>query len=203
MTVIKVALTGGIATGKSYVLARLASRHVPTIDADSIAHRVTRGHAPAVDAIRQHFGSGIFGSTGDIDRQKLADRVFCNSADRRALEMIVHPLVRAEIKQWFEQMATDGRLSFAVATIPLLFETGQQETYDRIIVTTCPRDIQLDRLRARGLTQGDAERRIGAQIPDNVRLAGADFVIQTGGLYADTDHRVDIAYEALRGRGPS
>ena len=129
--------------------------------------------------------------------------MFRSPADRRALEAIVHPPVRAEIEAWFEEVATDSRVPFAVAAIPLLFETGQQTRYNQIVVTTCAREIQLARLRSRGLTDADAERRIAAQLPDAVRLAGADFVIRTGGMFTETDNQVDAACKALRGQAPA
>ena len=197
MTLIRVALTGGIATGKSYVLRRFAARDVPTIDADSIAHYVTRGGAPAAIDIRRRFGPDVFDSMGEIDRGKLAERVFDDPRDRTALEAIVHPRVRAAIERWLDEMATEDRAPFAIADIPLLFETGRQGDFDRVVVTTCPVSVQLDRLGSRGLSTADAQKRMAAQLPNAERLAGADFVIQTGESFAETDRQIDETYDGL------
>jgi len=198
VTLIRVALTGGIATGKSYVLQRFAERDVPTIDADKIAHDVTRGAAPAVAEIRRRFGPDVFDSMGEIDRGALAQRVFDDPRDRNALEAIVHPRVQAAIDQWFTDVSTEDRAPFAIADIPLLFETGRQGDFDRVVVTTCPVSVQLDRLGSRGLSVADARKRIAAQLPSGERLAGADFVIQTGESFAETDRQVDETYDSLR-----
>jgi dephospho-CoA kinase len=200
---IRVALTGGIATGKSYVLRRFAERDVPTIDADKIAHVVTSGGAPAVTDIRRRFGSDVFDSIGEIDREELAQRVFDDPQDRNALEAIVHPRVRAAIDHWFADISTEDRAPFAIADIPLLFETGRQGDFDRVVVTTCPVSLQLDRLASRGLSVADAQKRIAAQLPSEEKLAGADFVIQTGESFAETDRQIDETYDGLcrGGRG--
>jgi len=197
VTLIRVALTGGIATGKSYVLRRFAARDVPTIDADSIAHDVTRGGAPAAIDIRRRFGPGVFDSMGEINRGKLAERVFDNPLDRNALEAIIHPRVRAAIEHWFAEIATEDPAPFAIADIPLLFETGREADFDRVVVTTCAVGVQLDRLGSRGLSTADAQKRLAAQVPSAERLAGADFVIQTGESFAETDRQEDETYDGL------
>ena len=197
MTLVRVALTGGIATGKSYVLARFAARDVPTVDADSIAHDVTRGDAPAVVDIRRRFGPDVFDSMDEIDRRKLAERVFDDTRERNALEAIIHPHVRTAIERWFTEVETKSHTPFAIADIPLLFETGRQRDFDRVVVTTCPVSIQLDRLGSRGLSAVDAQKRMAAQLPSGEKLAGADFMIQTGGSFAETDRQIDETYDGL------
>ena len=197
VTFIRLALTGGIATGKSYVLGRLAAREVPTIDADRIAHRVMRNGGPAVAAIRRRFGPGVFGPDAEIDRHQLAQLVFGDTRDRKDLEAIVHPYVRRSIEDWFTQVEANGRASFAVADIPLLFETARQNEFDRVVVTRCPLNVQLDRLRARGFTEEEARKRMAAQVPNDKRIAGADFEIRTEGSYAETDRQVDEVYNLL------
>ena len=192
MSLLRVALTGGIATGKSYVLARFRSHSVPTVDADAIAHAVVRAGQPASTEIRDRFGDRVFGSNGELDRQKLAKRVFDNADERKALEAIVHPHVRAAINEWFAEVDADGSARFAVVDIPLLFETGRQSQFDRIVVTACRNELQLDRLMTRDkINSADAQKRIAAQLSTADKLAGADFAVQTGGSYAETDTQVD------------
>ena len=192
MSLLRVALTGGIATGKSYVLARFRSHGVPTVDADAIANAVVRAGQHASTEIRERFGDMVFGSDEELDRQRLAKHVFDNADERKALEAIVHPHIRAAINEWFAEVDVDGSARFAVADIPLLFETGRQSQFDRIVVTACPNELQLDRLMTRDtISSADAQKRIAVQLSTANKLAGADFAVQTGGSYAETDTQVD------------
>ena len=203
VTLLRVALTGGIATGKSFVLNHLASQGLPTIDADTIARDAVRPDQPASADIRQRFGDEVFRPDGEVDRPRLAARVFDNPEDRKALEAIVHPHVRAAIDLWFSNLDTEGRSPFAVADIPLLFETGRQGEFDHVVVTVCPPSLQLDRLMARDqISEAEARRRITAQLPTESKVAAADFVIHTEGSQADTRRQVDEVVEILRQRSP-
>ena len=200
------ALTGGIATGKSWVLTRFAYHQVPTIDADVIARDVVRAGQPASTDIRQRFGDDVFRSDGELDRQGLGARVFEDPDERKALEAIVHPHVRAAIDQWFSEVETEGQALFAVADIPLLFETGRQEAFDIVVVTACPPSLQLERIMARDhLNTIEARRRITTQLPTERKVGAADFVVRTDMSDADTDRQVDDIYETLsrRARGGS
>ena len=200
MRLIRVALTGGIATGKSYVLAQFASRNVPTVDADTIAHEVTRAGQPATREIRQRFGSDMFGANGNIDRERLARHVFDDPRERRALEAIIHPRVRLAIDQWFAKVAADGQAAFAIADIPLLFETGRQYEFDRIVVTVCNSELQLERLMTRDrISDKDARRRIASQLSLPKKVAAADFTVNTEGRRQNTNRQVNEIYAVLRG----
>lgn len=200
MTLLRVALTGGIATGKSFVLDRFASQGVPTIDADTIARDVVRPTHPASADIRQRFGDDVFRPDGEVDRPRLAARVFDNPAERKALESIVHPHVRAVIDLWFATVETTGRSPFAVADIPLLFETGRQGEFDHVVVTTCSPSLQLDRLMARDqISETEARQRIAAQLPTESKVADANFVIHTDRSEADTHRQVDEVVRVLSG----
>ncbi|MEE8130562.1 MAG: dephospho-CoA kinase [Vicinamibacterales bacterium] len=194
----RVALTGGIATGKSHVLGRFAALHVPTVDADRIARDVVRSGEPACEAIRARFGPDVFTSDGQLDRPRLASRVFADPAARTDLEAIVHPYVRRAIDLWFQEIARAGGAGFAVADIPLLFETNRAAEFDRVIVTACDQDTQLRRLMERDeLSEEDARRRVAAQLPTAHKVARADFVVQTGGRVEETDRQVDSICRAL------
>jgi len=186
--VLKVALTGGIATGKTYVLARLKDRGIATIDADDVVHEALGAGKPATNAIADQFGHALLKPDGSIDRTRLAKKVFGDSEARRQLETIVHPVVYTTIRRWFE--TSDRRLG--VASIPLLYETGREKDFDFVAVTVCPPDVQLQRLLERDRTsEEEARQRIAAQMPAEQKATRGDFVILTGGTTAATDAQVD------------
>src|SRR5688572_24330387 len=144
----RIALTGGIASGKSYVRTQFAKLGVPTIDADTIARQVVApGTAAFTDVVRR-FGHGILGPSGSLDRQRLAAIVFADPAARRDLEAIVHPAVRAETEQQFSLIAA-GDAPFAIADIPLLYEVGRDRDFAAVIVAACEPHTQLQRVMAR------------------------------------------------------
>jgi dephospho-CoA kinase len=197
---LKVALTGGIATGKSYVRQRLAARGVPSVDADTLAREVVEPGTPGRAAIAARFGRDVFDPDGRLDRKALSAIVFRNDAARADLEAIVHPAVYSAIGAWFAEQAGAG-LPFAVADIPLLYESGHAGDFDAVIVAACHPDRQRERLIARdGLTAEEAAARLSAQWPIERKVDLADFVIRTDGTFADTDVQVDAALNWLRAR---
>ena len=201
---LRVALTGGIATGKSYVLARLGARGVPIIDADQLAREVVRPGRPAWAALVERFGSEICGPGGQVDRARLGAIVFSDAAARTDLEAIVHPPVREAIADWFAARGAEADASFAVADIPLLFETGRERAFDRVVVTACRPETQERRVMTRDSLAADAaRRRMAAQLPIDYKVARADFVIRTDGAFEETDRQVDAVCAALRRAGPS
>ena len=194
----RVALTGGIATGKSYVLARFAARGVPTIDADVVARDVVEPGQPAWRALQARFGPALFGAAGKLDRARLAARVFDDDDARADLEAIVHPPVRAAIDDWFRRPPAGQPATFGIACIPLLYETGRAAAFDRVIATACDVATQLARLAARdGLSPGDGRKRLAAQLPTTVKTAAADYVIRTDGSFEETDRQVERIYREL------
>jgi dephospho-CoA kinase len=196
-----IALTGGIATGKSHVLRRLATLGVPTIDADRLSREAVEPGTPALDAIARHFGPDVLDANGALNRRGLGDRVFADAAARRDLEAIIHPAVYDAIAAWRAQLQAAGHAYVAVADIPLLYETGREGDFDRVIVTRCTPDQQLARLRARdGLTEDEARQRLTAQWPVDEKAARADFVIETSGSIDETDRQVDRVLAALMER---
>jgi len=197
----RVALTGGIATGKSHVLAWFTSRGVPTISADVIARDVIRPGKPAWNALRGRFGPDVFTANGLVDRHQLAALVFDDSRARMCLESIVHPRVRALIEEWFANLEKCDTFSFAVADIPLLFETGREGDFDEIIVTACKPETQLRRILTRDkLTEADARKRLAAQLPTADKITRARFVVRTDGLLADTDRQICKIFSTLSNR---
>ena len=197
---LRVALTGGIATGKSRCLSRFETLGAPAIDADEVARMVVEPGTPGYAAVVARFGHAIVGPDGAIDRPALGSLVFADAAARRDLERIVHPAVYTVIERWFDELARWSGARVAIADVPLLYETGHQGDFDRVIVAACAPETQLARLMARdGLAEADARRRIAAQRPigDKVRLA--DHVIDTSGTVASTDQQVLEVWAAITG----
>jgi dephospho-CoA kinase len=194
---LKVALTGGIATGKSYVLTRLRDRGVPTIDADEIVHDAVGPGTPTTEAIATQFGKVFLKPDGAIDRALLGAKVFVDRESRLQLEAIIHPVVYKTIQQWYARLDR----SMGVASVPLLFETHREGDFDFVAVTVCPPEVQLQRLLERDrMSEEDARRRIAAQMPAEEKAQRADFVILTGGTALATDRQVDELLIAISNR---
>jgi len=171
---VRVGLTGGIASGKSLVAAELAARGAIIIDADVLAREVVEPGTPALAAIVERFGPQIL-SDGQLDRSRLAEMVFADPVARRDLERIVHPAVRARAAE-LERAADPAAV--VVHVIPLLVETGQQEDFDVVVTVDVDHETQIRRLMARnGFSLADAESRIAAQASREARLAASDVVV--------------------------
>jgi len=188
---LKVALTGGIATGKSYALNRFRHLGVPCLDADELAHGVMSEGTEATQAIAARFGAGILDASGAVDRKKLAAIVFADRSARRDLETIVHPAVYRAIAAGLRGFEIIGDAPLAVVDVPLLYETGHAGGFDRVVATVCQPATQLARLMARGLSEPEALQRLAAQIPAEEKAARADFVIRTDGTREETDAQVE------------
>ena len=195
---LNVALTGGIATGKSHVLELFRRRGVPCLDADSLAHGVTAAGTEATAAIAARFGADVLAPDGSVDRSKLGPIVFADRAARLELEALVHPAVYRAITaglRAFERLATSP---VAVVDVPLLYESGHEGDFDRVIVTSCPPEIQLARLLERGMSDADARQRLAAQWSNEEKAARATFVIRTDGTFEETDEQVQRVLQSLR-----
>jgi len=195
---LRVALTGGIATGKSHVLNELRQRGVPCLDADQLAHGVTAAGTVATQAIRERFGPDVIDAAGAVDRRKLGAIVFADEQARRDLEAIVHPGVRRAIAAGLRAMELSERPALAVVDIPLLYEAGRASDFDRVVATVCSRDRQIARLIDRGMSGSEAEQRLAAQLPADAKAERAVFVIRTDGSFAETAAQVDTIVAALR-----
>lgn len=192
----RVALTGGIATGKSYVRARFEALGVPTIDADRLARAAIVAGTPGFSAVVARFGPGILGAGGEVDRQALGALVFADERARRDLEAIVHPIVRRAMNDWFVSLPPAA--PFAVAEIPLLYETGRDRDFGAVVVAACDPRRQVERLMERdGMDEAAAHRRIAAQWPIEEKVRRATYVIRTDGTPADTDAQVEAVREQL------
>jgi dephospho-CoA kinase len=195
----RVALTGGIATGKSHVRALFERLGIPTIDADVIAREVVATGTPGLDAVTTRFGRQILDKGGALDRKKLASIVFADPSARHDLEQIIHPGVRRSIDDWFASL--EATVPFAVADIPLLYETGRDKEFDVVIVTACEPDTQIRRIIKRdGITEAEARQRIEAQLPIDEKMGRADFVIRTDGSFEETERQVREIHDRISSR---
>jgi dephospho-CoA kinase len=193
---VRVALTGGIATGKSYCLARFASLGAATIDADRLARAAVTPGSRALEAIATRFGAAMVLADGTLDRLALGRIVFNDRAARADLEAIIHPEVYRRIGEWLASLPPGTRL--AIADIPLLFETGHTHDFDRVVVVACDPREQLRRVMSRdGLSERDARARLDSQWPIAEKEARADYVITTDGTATDTDAQVRTVHEML------
>jgi len=195
---LKVALTGGIATGKSHVLERFRRLNVPCLDADALAHGVMAPGTEASAAIAARFGAEVLDASGAVDRRQLGPLVFADASARRDLEAIVHPGVYRAITAGLRAFELLGE-PLAIVDIPLLYETGRAADFDKVIATVCEPSQQMARLLHRGLTEEQARERLAAQMPAQEKAARAHFVIQTDGTVAETDEQVKAVWQHLRG----
>jgi dephospho-CoA kinase len=171
---LRVGLTGGIGSGKSTVSDLFAEMGVPVIDADCIAHEVVQKGKPAYAAIIGLFGNGIVDENGDLNRNYLRQLIFEDKEKRRQLESIIHPLVRNEI----DLRSGKAGYPYCIISIPLLFESGRQNSVDRILVIDAPESLQLERASARdGARREDIMKIIDAQTDRRQRVEQADDII--------------------------
>jgi dephospho-CoA kinase len=193
----RIALTGGIATGKSRVRARFEDLGVPTIDSDVLAREAVAVGTPGLAAVVKRFGPEMVLPSGALDRQKLAQVVFADPDARAALEAIIHPEVRRATEQWFASLDPQAH-SWALADIPLLYETGRDRDFDAVIVVACDPETQVRRIIERdGISEHNARLRIAAQLPIAEKVAKGDYVIRTDGTHDDTDEQVRRLWRML------
>ncbi len=190
----RVALTGGIATGKSRCLSVLRALGVPTIDADQLAREVVAPGTPGLHAIVDRFGGAVLAPDGTLNREALGALVFVDTLARHDLEAIIHPRVYAAITEWFATLDAPA----GVADIPLLYETDRAGDFDIVMVAACTPAQQIERLMERsGLSADAARHRIAAQLPLADKVARADYVIDTSGTLEQTDANTRAVWERI------
>lgn len=194
-----VALTGGIASGKSAVEQRFAARGIEIIDADQVAREVVAIGTPGLAEIADAFGTGVLAADGSLDRQKMRRHVFTDAASRRRLEAIIHPRVRRAMMH----RTGEVRSAYGMLVIPLFVESGEYDWVDRVLVVDVPRMMQVTRLLARdGISRELVESMLDAQATREQRLAIADDVIDNSGDLGALDEAVEALhrkYLALAG----
>jgi dephospho-CoA kinase len=188
-----VAITGGIASGKSVVEQRFKSLGVPVCDADYAARVVVEPGSEGLAAIVTAFGSGVLDAQGRLDRPAMRQRVFADPAARKTLEAIVHPRVR----QWMLEHARSAKGPYVMLSIPLLAENiGHYRWVDRIAVVDVPEAVQVQRLMARdGIDEALANRILASQASRSARLALADDVIDNAGPETALDAQVAVLHQ--------
>ena len=184
----RVGLTGGAASGKSTVAGVLRDLGAVVVDADVLAREVVAPGTPGLTAVVAALGPEVLGPDGSLDRPAVGRLVFADEAARRRLEAVVHPLVRARAA---ELEAEAGPDALVVHDIPLLVETGQQGTFDAVLVVDVPVETQVERMvRERAMSEDDARARVAAQATREQRLAAATHVIDNTGTRDDLRARV-------------
>lgn len=194
-----VGLTGGIATGKSYVLGVLRELGCEVSDADTLAHQAIEPGKPAHQDIVSEFGRGILNEDGTINRATLGSLVFADAAKRERLNAIVHPRVYEAQADWLAEVAARNPQAIAVLDAALIIETGSYKRFDKVVVVWCEPELQLERLMARNnLSREQAEARIAAQMPSAEKLKFADFAINTSLGFADTRRQTEALHVQLK-----
>ncbi|OPX20795.1 MAG: dephospho-CoA kinase [Desulfobacca sp. 4484_104] len=195
---LKIALSGGVASGKSTVAKYFRDLGVAVIDADELARQVVAPGQPANQAIRQAFGPEFFDPDGTLNREKLGQRVFTHPSARRRLNELTHPWIAQALHQRLRQFEAQGE-PVVVVEVPLLFELGLESAYDLVIVVDVDRDTQIRRLRSRdrrNYTQ--IESMLQAQAPLAEKVRRADYVIDNRGTLEETHQKVKNILEKVK-----
>ncbi len=187
---LRLGLTGGIASGKSAVAAMLREMGFAVLDADSLAHRLIERGEPAHEEILREFGPAITDASGRINRAQLANVVFADGAKLDRLNAIVHPRVADVVFRQFNEWERNGVRDAAFVEAALLIEAGLDKKLDGLIVAWCKPEQQLERLVARGLTEAEARRRIAAQLSVEEKLRHATEKIDCSGSLEETRRQV-------------
>ena len=195
---LKVGLTGGLATGKTYVAGLLEKLGCYVIHADRLGHEVLLPGAEAYDDVVAEFGSGIVAADGTIDRQALGSVVFANPGRLEALNALVHPHVFRRQNEFFDTVARKDAQAIVVSEAAIMIETGSYKRYDRLILTVCPPEVQIRRFVEReGARDEEARERLARQMPLDDKKKFADYIIDTSGTKADTEQQVRQVYLQL------
>lgn len=198
--VLRVGLTGGIASGKTTVASLLAEHGAFILDADRIGHDLIAPGGAAYAGVVARFGPAILEPDGSVSRPRLGAIVFADPEARRALDAIVHPHILPEVNRRLAAYLETGHALVAVVDAALLVEAGMARAFHRLVVVRCARETQIRRLMTRnGMSQEEAERRIDAQAPLETKLAVADYVVDTDGTMRQTREQVDRLWRDLLG----
>ena len=194
---VRIAVTGGIACGKSRMALYMESCGISVCEADELAHTAlspdTKVYAGIIDA----FGEGILDEAGQIDRRKLGEVVFEDRGKLARLNALVHPYVKEKISNWIADQERLGQ-KMAVVIIPLLFEAGMESGWDAVICVGCHPDVQQKRLIGRGLSIEECRQRIAAQMPQSDKIKNSDFVIWNDGSESLFEQKIDDVLEMIQ-----
>ena len=214
---LKVGLTGGIASGKTAVGQMFARRGVHVIQADTIAHQLMQSGGPVYDEVVRHFGKEILDPGGQINRKKLAEAAFGNpnspslandrsrqpSSRVNELNKLVHPAVIQRQEEWMSEIGRGEPHAIAMVDAALIYEAGAAKRFNKVIVVICEPEQRAERLAERlgvdrEIAQQEVARRLAAQIPDDEKVRMADYVINNSGSLVETGKQVDDVLKKLR-----
>lgn len=195
---LKMGLTGGIASGKSAVVAMLREMGFPVLEADIVAHRLLEPRQAAHDEVLKEFGADLADASGKIDRAKLGALVFADPSKLAKLNRIVHPRVEEIVFRQFEEWKRNGVRDAGFVEAALIVEAGIAEKLDGLVVTYCTPEQQFERLRARGMSDVEIKRRLAAQLPVEEKLRHATETINCSGTLQETRAQVRALAAKLR-----
>ncbi len=197
---LRIGLTGGLATGKSFVGRCLADLGCYLLKADELGHQVLQPGGAAYAAVVEEFGPDILGDAGRIDRRALGSVVFAHPEKLKALNELVHPAVIALEEEWMQDIARRDRRAIAVVEAAILIETGSYERFDKLVLTVCSTGQQIERAVKRdGLSREEVLERLGRQMPLEEKRKYADYVIDTSGEKEMTLVQTSRLFAVLRG----
>lgn len=189
---LKVGLTGGVASGKSTVASYLAARGAKLLDSDRLAHQVMKKGSAPWKKLKKEFGEKILTKSGQIDRKKMAEVVFKQPRQLRKLERIVHPPVIKEIGLWLKRCSKNKKTRAAVVEVPLLFEARCEKLFDLVLAVTSPKEAQVKRCLKNGYSsRKEVLARMGAQMSQAEKARRADAVIRNNGTKKELEKKVN------------
>jgi dephospho-CoA kinase len=205
---LKVGLTGGIASGKSVVGEMLVARGARLIQADQISHELMQPGQPVYEEVVRQFGNGILNADGSVSRPRLAEAAFGKPASggpsRVAdLNRIVHPAVIRRQDEWMAEVGRRDPQAIAIVEAALILEAGAKDRFDRLIVVTCKEEQRVQRFAERlkldlDVARAEVTRRMAAQLPDAEKIKSADYVVDNSGSLDSTQEQVRRIYGQLR-----
>ena len=196
----RLGLTGGIASGKSWVANQLRELGFHVLDADSLGHKLIEHGQSAYEDVIREFGKEILREDNSVDRKKLGAIVFADSKKLAKLNSILHPLIEAAMNVQFEKWSAQGVTDPVFVEAALLVEAGMHERLDGLVVVYCRPEDQIERLIARGFSEEEARHRIALQLPNDQKLKRATYAIDTSGTIEYTREQVAALAEKLRAR---
>jgi dephospho-CoA kinase len=195
---LRVGLTGGLASGKSFVGQALERLGCRLIQADELGHEVLLPGGEAYDAVVREFGNGILDPDGTVDRQKLAAEVFDRPERLAVLNRLVHPHVIHREESLMREISGRDPDAIVVMEAAILIETGSHERFDKVILVVCSREQQIERAMERGLTREETLARLDRQMPLEAKRKYADYVVDTSGTKQDTLRQVEEMWRTLQ-----
>jgi dephospho-CoA kinase len=195
---LRVGLTGGIASGKSTVAEMLRERDIPVLEADPLGHELLEPGQAAYDEVVRDFGKEVLDPSGKVNRAKLGGIVFSDAQKRARLNQILHPRILDVVRKWFAALEGPEAPELAVVEAALIIEAGYNKELDKVIVCWCRPEQQIERLEERGLAVEDARRRMAAQMPMEEKRRLANEQIDCSGSIEETKRQVDVVLERLQ-----